>query len=526
MPELDILHGFEFLVLRLKGDYARHHWVPFPARLEIHPEAFAIGTQRKSYESCTVDDSPEFDYQDSLEPVAADYVPRPLAARKAKGKCYSRYLKLLKAGELFVKVRGKEIIFAMGLHAVRVHFGLEGTMIILRTEDYLEIVAQDCPGNNRDPAKAEQMRSFVVPEHLTIPGARKLNKLQTLAIFAAVVGEENTLIMVDHNRLLRLHIMSLSRPWTQADLDPGSLLWPKIWSLDHGPDWIHEQAAAEKALDQWRTSILAAEAKKRAPKGKKALFPPSLLTVICNKQEVFNGYGQHTTHDLLHSLGLWPTMPPAVLCADDKMYEEFKNALSMYARQYITDTYRERCLSTPDPNSPLAYNYKSDDNYLQQFLNVFRKCQIRMPKDEYNKFTKLGLFNPSHIIGKQLTSLRSTLYSNWDNRPRLSMINYHYLGTPYQYTEDELAHVTYKDVTVFQYTCGRNSDPIYSVIRAQRPPHWRYSVASVAVAKDARHAGFQTTIGPASFHAFKQNQYDPEGKGKPGRISIFLQHPK
>lgn len=40
------------------------------------------------------------------------------------------------------------------------------------------------------------------------------------------------------------------------------------------------------------------------------------------------------------------------------------------------------------------------------------------------------------------------------------------------------------------------------------------------MAKDAREEGFAMTIGPASFHMFKQNQHDPQAKGKPGRKAI------
>lgn len=105
-------------------------------------------------------------------------------------------------------------------HAIRVDFGLEGHMAILRTADYQKIVAQDCPDDNVDETKATQMRSFIVPSELTVPDAS--SKQQTLAIFAAVVGIDHTLIMVDHTRQLHMHVMSLSRSWMQADLTPGS----------------------------------------------------------------------------------------------------------------------------------------------------------------------------------------------------------------------------------------------------------------------------------------------------------------
>ncbi|CDO75084.1 hypothetical protein BN946_scf185010.g9 [Trametes cinnabarina] len=469
----------------------------------------------KPYQSCTVEHDDPFTYNQSLEPEPPPtYLrARPFAVQKAAGTDYRPYLKPLVSGELHVKSRGKEIVFAAGYvsHAIRVHFGLEGTIAILRTADYLDIIAQDCPGNSTDPAKAMQMRSFVVPERLTIPGASRTGQHQTLAIFAAFTGEEDTIIFVDHNRLLRLHIMSLPQPWREKDLEPGSKLWPDIWSKNHGPDWIHEREKAEKQLDRWRASTLRGVAKPHvqtkvthyftssADHGDNATvkkkLSSSLLKVICQRQDIFNGYGQHTTHDLLHSLAIWPSMPPAELCADDNLYSNFKQALSDYANQYISPTYRKRCLGTPNQNSPLVYNYKSDDNYLRQYLKVYRKSTVRMTAEEYNLFARSGLFNGSHII-----------------------------GTPYQYSEQELIKVAYTDVPVMKYIpIGKKKrDPVYSVITAKRPSHWAYSSnVSVAQATDARLAGFSTTIGPASFYMFKQNQFGWKEKGKPGRIPLM-----
>lgn len=80
------------------------------------------------------------------------------------------------------------------------------------------MTAQDCPGSNDDPTIAAQMRSFKVPKQMTSPDARGLTE-QAMVVFAALVGEEYTIIILDHERLCKLHIMSLSRPWTQSDLE-------------------------------------------------------------------------------------------------------------------------------------------------------------------------------------------------------------------------------------------------------------------------------------------------------------------
>ncbi|OSC99552.1 hypothetical protein PYCCODRAFT_1446678 [Trametes coccinea BRFM310] len=510
MPELDILYGFEFATLQLKERWYRLHGVSLTASLQIFPRAFAVGTKKKNYVTCTVDDSARCDYQDNLEPMPEGFIPNKYDLQKSKGKAFERYLKQLKAGELFVKARGKEIVFAAGHHLVRAHFGLEGTMVIINTNDYNMMIANDCPGNNSNPGKASRMRSFIVPPHLTVPGARGSasdDRQQTMAIFAAVVGVEHTILLVDHNRLLRLHILSRAKPWTAEDLKPEaevnissvslmillthtlSQIWPDLWSKNHGPDWTYETQHAEQVLDNCRQGVLAQGAASAQPTG----VPEStLLDVMCSSQDVFNGYGQHTAHDLLHRVRLFPTTPPFYVCSSDVLFDRLKSTLSSYAKQYISTTYRERCLCQPNQLTPLFFNYTSNDNYLNQYLLVFRKSTLRMPRDEYNQFAKEGLFNRAHTIG-----------DHYDVQPH------------------ELIKTNWKEVPVYQFSqAGKN--PIYSVIVARRPATWRYAPEHVEerIAPDARDAGFSTTLGPASFHMFKENQYGWEGKAKPGRKAV------
>ncbi|KAH9849989.1 hypothetical protein C2E23DRAFT_735966 [Lenzites betulinus] len=496
MPELDILQGFEFLALKSKENWKKHHWDELKAHIEIFPRAFALGTSNKAYITCTVDQAAPFDYNPSLEPIPEGYISNTFDASKSKGKPFEHYLKPHEAGELFVKSRGKEIVYACGYHALRLHFGLEGTAIAIPTASYLELISRDCPGTNTDPRKAAQMRSFVVPPQLLVTGARQSQKTQSLAVFAAIVGPQETFIMIDHNRLLRIHIMSLSRHWEAKDFDPDSQMWQHLWSDNHGPDWVYETAAAGLRLDAWRASVLKQgqlDLTRSARSARSAHAPlASLLHTMLGNQELFNGYGQHTAHDLLHSLGLWPTTPPLIVCSDEDLYLRFKEALHSYAQQFSSDTYRKRCLSQPNHSSSIVFNYMSDDNYHNQYLKVFRKSSVRLTQEEYNMFARQGLFNPSHTIGME----------------------------PYNCMPEELIRVKTKEVPVYIYTRGRG-DPIYTVITARRPASWRHSDSEPAVkqslALDARDAGFSTTLGPASFDVFKKNQFDWRQQGKPGR---------
>ncbi|OSC97968.1 hypothetical protein PYCCODRAFT_1376170 [Trametes coccinea BRFM310] len=493
MPELDILHGFEYATLQLKERWHKLYGQPLTAYLQIFPRVFAIGTKKKPYTTCTVDTGELCDYQESLEPVPDGYTPDKFDLSKAQGKPFARYLKPLTAGELFVKARGKEIVFAAGYHLIRAHFGLEGTIVIVKTDDYKSMVANDCRGNNPDAAKASRMRSFIVPAHLTDAGARGSQhgeRQQRMAIFAALVGLEHTILLVDHNRLLRIHVMSRAKHWTCKDLNPeAQKIWPALWSENHGPDWIYETEAAELALDHWRQCVLDQAA--LLPPSQVAM-EPSLLDVMCGSQDIFNGYGQHTAHDVLHTLRLFPTTSPTYVCSNDTVFKRFKDGLSVYAKQFVSDTYRERCLCKPNRLSPLSFNYTSNDNYLHQYLKVYRKSTTWMSRDEYNAFACEGLFNREHVIGE-----------------------------PYEVQPHELINASQKEVPVYQFTqAGKN--PVYSVIIAQRPASWRYGVDQVdEIAPDARDAGFSTTLGPASFHMFKENQYGWEQKGKPGRKPLL-----
>ena len=130
------------------------------------------------------------------------------------------------------------------------------------------------------------------------------------------------------------------------------------------------------------------------------LSMPSLLDTMLNTQSVFNGYGVHTAQDLLYQLGIWPTMPPEVLCADDTAFEEFKATLSSYAAQYTSSVFRTRCLKVPSYNEYDNPTQGRDENYYSQYLKVYRKCTIRMPRDLYNEYVKRGLLDASHTIGK------------------------------------------------------------------------------------------------------------------------------
>ena len=107
-------------------------------------------------------------------------------------------------------------------YLLKAHFGLEGNMFCIQRDHYERIIASDCPGANKNTSKATKMRSFVVPDDLTIPYARNKGKSQTLVIMAAIVCNRVAFIFVDFSRMIHFDIFRLDRHWVQDDLVPSS----------------------------------------------------------------------------------------------------------------------------------------------------------------------------------------------------------------------------------------------------------------------------------------------------------------
>ncbi|PIL36895.1 hypothetical protein GSI_00585 [Ganoderma sinense ZZ0214-1] len=528
MPELDILHGLEFQIKRVVSDWEERFPIPFDARPIIFPRCFAVGTLNKPYTTCTVDHRPPFADPTALGLAPGIHSVNDADVRRAEGQPFHSLLGSVPGGRLFVRARGKELVVAAGQYAFRFHFGLEGIVAIVDTPSFWELVSKDCPGKNKDGEKSEIMRSFIVPPALTTPAARQLKQEQTINIFAAFVGPKDTFIFTDHSRLLRMHVMVLTRSFLERDLEPESELWPFLWSTNHGPDWIFERGAAEQALDAWRDSVIGSKAslrdcmdsflrrqntednimrlkatatrRSKAPHVVACAHRPipmtkTIIHVLTERQDIFNGYGQHTASDILYDLRIWPGMPAEHVCKDNKLFQSLKIRLHTYAAQFVSDRYRELCLSVP--NGPaFAFNYKSDTNYINQYLSVYRKCFVRIRREQYNAMAREGLFNSEHMIGAR-----------------------------YHCEDDELIDVNYRDVPVFVYRLveedkgdKKKKEVLwYSPIRAKRPSHWRSLPGPFLATDNVLHAGMKTTIGPASFYLFKLNQYDPEAHGKPGR---------
>jgi len=210
-------------------------------------------------------------------------------------------------GRLLCVVRGKEMVVAAGHHAVRINFVLEGHLVEMSPEHFKAIVDYN---DEFHAAKANSTAplSFLIPEELCVRHTSL--KERSLNMLCAFKTSGKVFAFVDHNRLLKLHIMSKPHSWTAADLMPGSQYWNLLWGQDYGPDWVTEVLAAKRTLNDWWSEEAL---KEKAGKGSTVPF----VKVLGDNNLVFNGVGRHLANDLCHRLGVFPSIPLGFLTRDE-----------------------------------------------------------------------------------------------------------------------------------------------------------------------------------------------------------------
>lgn len=94
-------------------------------------------------------------------------------------------------------------------------------MFGMTPDDFYDITSQHIAGPNKDPQKAELIRTFVIPDRFIIPGS-STNCPRIIKIFAAFISAEWVYVMSDFSGLVRMHLRSKKSLWTEGDLHPGS----------------------------------------------------------------------------------------------------------------------------------------------------------------------------------------------------------------------------------------------------------------------------------------------------------------
>ncbi|KAJ7176819.1 hypothetical protein C8R46DRAFT_44716 [Mycena filopes] len=351
-----------------------------------------------------------------------------------------------------------------GYHTIVCHFGLEGNLRPMKRIDFEDMVKTCVPGNNSNPAKARRLRSFPLPSRFIEPGARK-KSAHKINIIAAVVMEEDVIIVTDFSRMAQVHIISSSSFFQQSDLHPGSKFWnTRLWArFRGGPDWNIEREEALEGLDAWRTGVLDAH-----------LLTP-IIDVLLDVAGPAAGVGQHLANDLLYCLALHPDTPSFDICSNDETYGELRTFLPQFMSTFASPTFLSRCAGLPNSDNPFIFNEVSNTHFLQGYVLVYRTLEVRMEVDLYNRYQRRGLFDPEHTIGEP----------------------YHGAFTP--------ATGEWKVVKVRMFEATQNSR--YHVILA-RPPHAWNAITEATPFKDVSTAGFSTTLGPASFFEPMQNKPD------------------
>jgi hypothetical protein len=294
-------------------------------------------------------------------------------------------------------------------HLAMCHLGLEAHWICMTPAQLDEITSTCIPGPNKNKSKASQMRSFPIPDKFIEQNSNN-KELRSCNIFLSLCSDTNAWALVDFARLLRIHIVSRDRVWSQVDFTVGSPVstyekssfpptqfpisqtWHLLWqAFPCGPDWIMERPAAEEELDKWRMKVLqyGADADR------------AVIDTMCDALALcFSGFGRHTANDFLYSQALFPGTPARVICEDAGLYERFKRGIGEYMAIAISEDFRKRVCGTPNSTNPFAYNYIAAANYYSSYLWVFRKKWVQVPRDLYNRYVCDGLLDPEHIIGE------------------------------------------------------------------------------------------------------------------------------
>ncbi len=159
-------------------------------------------------------------------------------------------------GPILTSTRGKQTLIAAGHVSLFpslsdatfliIHFstvlqftgGLEAHLLEVPRQEFEKILLLRRPGNNINATKAQNLRTFGVPPQFVVPMTNPSVFKRTLTIMAAFISQETAFLLVDHSRLIRMHVTSIDRMWTQDDLSPESKVsinhsWPSYHLLKY-----------------------------------------------------------------------------------------------------------------------------------------------------------------------------------------------------------------------------------------------------------------------------------------------------
>ncbi|KJA15364.1 hypothetical protein HYPSUDRAFT_58839 [Hypholoma sublateritium FD-334 SS-4] len=284
--------------------------------------------------------------------------------------------KLQITGSMFPQRRGKEIIMGIDRYLFRFGLGVEGHGLWILTSVYKEITKV------KPEPRGEKGFMYRIPqEHWSGPKGTP----GFVRILFAFMCEEWTWVFIDHNAMMTIHVLCLRQPVTHEDLVPGSLIWPYIWGVNHGPSLIFETHLAVSGLHQWRQSVLQKRVRDQKP----------IFLSVKGNQLVFNGYGAQETSDMLFEALILPNTSTYDVCKLDALWARFEAAVFNYQQQcysLIHAPQEDTKLSYISGLKPFRFNYEAHKHYISS-ITTYRKMEIRITSARWSEIKNLGLIN-------------------------------------------------------------------------------------------------------------------------------------
>ncbi|KAF8150352.1 hypothetical protein K438DRAFT_2085333, partial [Mycena galopus ATCC 62051] len=87
------------------------------------------------------------------------------------------------------------------------------------------------------------------------------------------------------------------------------------------------------------------------------------------------------------------------ICEGDQLFSRLRDSLVTFMSQWVSSGYLKRCAGRPNSNNPCLFNDMSNTIFLQEFVRVYRKAEVRIEAKLYDLYQSLGLFDATHTIG-------------------------------------------------------------------------------------------------------------------------------
>jgi len=127
-----------------------------------------------------------------------------------------------------------------------------------------------------------------------------------------------------------------------------------------------------------------------------------IIREICNNTlGAFSGFGRHLANDFLFRIWTFPGTPSHVICSNDEHFNRFKRELFVFMDALNTPEFADKVTCVPNSQSPFAFNDKSNQVYMESYIDVFRRMNVRVTKELYTQYCLAGMLDHDHTIGER-----------------------------------------------------------------------------------------------------------------------------